>query len=175
MDTGSPPAKGFRGLLKRCARGVKKVFRPEAQASASRTPPRPQPQQQPYSGGPPTQPTSTTVHEQLPQPPVQSQQSASPPRPVSSAGAGASTSTPDLVAVDNSKPANAESAFAQAAKKAGADAWKGLETTLRLLDKGSDAFPPLKSAVAGFLGVVDLFEVSYLPYPTRLRTTLILS
>lgn len=49
-----------------------------------------------------------------------------------------------------------------ATKQAGADAWLMLKDALRLLEMSSDVFPPLKSAVAGFLGVVDIFEESYL-------------
>ena len=45
--------------------------------------------------------------------------------------------------------------------KAGSVAWSGLDTGLRLLEKSADAFPPLKSAVAGLLACLDLFEVCY--------------
>ena len=70
------------------------------------------------------------------------------------------TSAVDLVAADEVQPTNPELSLAQMAKKAGADAWKGLKVALQLVEKSSDVFPPLKSAVAGFLGVVDIFEAS---------------
>ena len=37
--------------------------------------------------------------------------------------------------------------------------FQGLKTTLRLVERASDVFPPLKSAVAGLLGVIDIVEV----------------
>ena len=37
--------------------------------------------------------------------------------------------------------------------------FQGLKTTLRLIERASDAFPPLKSTVAGLLGVIDIVEV----------------
>jgi hypothetical protein len=37
--------------------------------------------------------------------------------------------------------------------------FQGLKTTLRLIERTSDVFPPLKSAVAGLLGVIDIVEV----------------
>ena len=37
--------------------------------------------------------------------------------------------------------------------------FQGVKTTLRLIERASDAFPPLKSTVAGLLGVVDIVEV----------------
>jgi len=39
-------------------------------------------------------------------------------------------------------------------------AWTGLETTLRLLEKSADAFPPLKSAVGGFVACLDVIQAS---------------
>lgn len=38
-------------------------------------------------------------------------------------------------------------------------AWSGLKTLLVLLDKSADAFGPLKSAVGGILGCIDIYEV----------------
>ena len=46
--------------------------------------------------------------------------------------------------------------------KAGSVAWKGLETALRLLEKSSGAFPPLKSAVSGLVACLDLTQVNWL-------------
>ncbi|KAB5592222.1 Vegetative incompatibility protein HET-E-1 [Ceratobasidium theobromae] len=40
--------------------------------------------------------------------------------------------------------------------------WSTLETALRLLERSSDAFPPLKSAVAGVVGCIDLVQVCIL-------------
>lgn len=45
------------------------------------------------------------------------------------------------------------------AKNAGAAAWSALKAALRLAEN-SNVFPPLKAAIAEFLGVVDIFEVS---------------
>ena len=75
---------------------------------------------------------------------------------------GRQTPTSSLLAADNDQLVDEESNQVSAAKRAGAEAWSGLKGTLRLLERSSDAFPPLKSAVAGFLGVVDIFEVSNL-------------
>lgn len=63
-----------------------------------------------------------------------------------------------MAATRNRSP-NEEASLTVAAKKAGADAWSGLRVALQLLEKSSDVFPPVKSAVAGFLGAVDIFEV----------------
>ena len=37
--------------------------------------------------------------------------------------------------------------------------FQGVKTTLRLVERAADAFPPLKSTVAGLLGVIDIAEV----------------
>ena len=37
--------------------------------------------------------------------------------------------------------------------------FEGVKTTLRLVEKVASAFPPLKSAVSGLLGVIDIVEV----------------
>jgi hypothetical protein len=37
--------------------------------------------------------------------------------------------------------------------------FQGLKTTLRLVERVSDVFPPLKSAAAGLLGVIDIVGV----------------
>ena len=37
--------------------------------------------------------------------------------------------------------------------------YQGLKTTLRLIERATDVFPPLKSTVAGLLGVIDIVEV----------------
>ena len=73
---------------------------------------------------------------------------------------GVSTSSVNVSAISASQPAEAKLTPVQVAKKVGEEAWIGLKATLKLLERSSDAFPPLKSAVAGFLGVVDIFEVS---------------
>ncbi|KAB5591856.1 Vegetative incompatibility protein HET-E-1 [Ceratobasidium theobromae] len=46
------------------------------------------------------------------------------------------------------------------AKATGQTAWITLETTLRLLERSSDVFPPLKSAVAGLVGCLDLIQAA---------------
>ena len=37
--------------------------------------------------------------------------------------------------------------------------FQGVKTTLQLVERAADAFPPLKSTVAGLLGVIDIVEV----------------
>ena len=37
--------------------------------------------------------------------------------------------------------------------------FQGVKTTLRLVERATDAFPPLKSTAAGLLGVIDILEV----------------
>ena len=37
--------------------------------------------------------------------------------------------------------------------------FQGVKTTLRLIERATDVFPSLKSAVAGLLGVIDIVEV----------------
>jgi hypothetical protein len=96
-----PPSllpKGFRGFVKRCTRGAKKVFRPRPKAGASESRRRPS----------------------LPQPLIET------PVPIAHAGA---------------------------------DTWSELKITLKLLEE-SDRFLTLKPAVAGFLVVLNIFEVS---------------
>ena len=39
------------------------------------------------------------------------------------------------------------------------DGFEGVKTTLRLVEKAACVFPPLQSAVAGLLGVIDIVEV----------------
>ncbi|KAB5588539.1 hypothetical protein CTheo_8022 [Ceratobasidium theobromae] len=46
------------------------------------------------------------------------------------------------------------------AKATAQAAWATLETTLRLLERSSDAFPPLKSAVAGLVGCLDIIQAA---------------
>lgn len=45
-------------------------------------------------------------------------------------------------------------------------AWNGLETALRVLEKSTDALPPLKSAAAGLLACLDIIQVSHTDLPT---------
>ena len=37
--------------------------------------------------------------------------------------------------------------------------FQGVKTTLRLVERAADAFPPLKSTIGGLLGVIDIVEV----------------
>jgi hypothetical protein len=37
--------------------------------------------------------------------------------------------------------------------------FEGVKTTLQLFERATDVFPPLKSTVAGLLGVIDIVEV----------------
>ena len=46
-------------------------------------------------------------------------------------------------------------------KKAWGVTWSGLQTTLRLLEKSANAFPPLQSAVGGLVPCLDLAHVGY--------------
>ena len=40
-----------------------------------------------------------------------------------------------------------------------ATVFQGVKTTLRLVERAADTFPPLKSTAAGLLGVIDIVEV----------------
>jgi hypothetical protein len=40
-------------------------------------------------------------------------------------------------------------------------ALSGLETTLRVLEKSADGFPPLKFAVGALVACLDVIQVSY--------------
>ena len=155
MPPGSPSSEGFRESLKRRARGVKKWLGPDDQAPVPRTS---SPQPQLRHGTPP--PRFITTRETPQQSSAQTQGSTLLPYQVTSAGRSASTA--NLEAADGDQPANVGSRLTQAAKNAGADTWTGLKVALQLLERSSDAFPPLKSAVAGFLDVVEVFEASNL-------------
>ena len=148
MPPGSSPSRVHRFF-----KHVKKVFKPGDQPPTSRT----------ASPPPLVQPT-TRSRELVPvpslEPPGQSQQPGVLSQPEQIVTEQAPAPPPSGTVGDLS--ANAESTLALAAKKAGAEAWSGLKVALRLLEKGSDVFPPLKSAVGGFLGVVDIFEVCHL-------------
>ena len=39
--------------------------------------------------------------------------------------------------------------------------FQGIKTTLRLIERVTDIFPPLKSTVGGLLGVIDIVEVCH--------------
>ena len=39
--------------------------------------------------------------------------------------------------------------------------FQGIKTTLRLIERATDVFPPLKSTVGGLLGVIDIVEVCH--------------
>ena len=41
--------------------------------------------------------------------------------------------------------------------------FQGVKTTLQLIERATDVFPPLKSTVAGLLGVIDIVEVCDFP------------
>ena len=154
MQPGSPPSQGFRGFLKRCNRRAKKVFRPEPQVSAPRAPsPQPEPEPQPPTGA--SLPLPTPTQGPSPRPLAQSQQSPTSPRPAPSAGEFSSAA--NLAVDDGAQLTNVQSTTA---KKVGADAWSGLRAALKLVENSSDVLPPLKSAIAGFLEVVGIFEVS---------------
>ncbi len=45
-------------------------------------------------------------------------------------------------------------------KEVASVAWEGVKTALILLKESSDWFPPLKSAIGGFLALIDAIEVS---------------
>lgn len=156
MLPGSSPSGRSSKFLKRCARGVKEVFAPrgkapDAYASSS------QPQPQPLPSGSPSQ--LAPIHELLPQPPAQPKESTLSSQLVTSAGESAPTT--NLVAVNEVQLANAEPTPALAANKIGAVAWSRLRAALGLVVKSANVFPPLKAAMADFLGVLDIFEVSH--------------
>lgn len=151
MPPGSPSSKGFRGVLKGAARRVKKVFEARTPATESRT----------SSPLPPTSLGSSTprlvsTHGQLPRPAAQSQQSIISHLPAPSTSQP--TPSVSLLAPETIQSANTDSGLTSTVKKAGADAWLGLKTTLQVLEK-SDVFLTLKPAIAGFLDVVDMFKV----------------
>ena len=158
MSPGSSSSSRPHGFFKRVTHGVKRVFKPGDKAPASPTP---------------SPPPETTPEGLLPQPTpsyelalgVTPQPYAHSPHSVTLAQATTSLRRPVFashLAVDRNESAPVGSRLSQATKKAGADAWSGLKTALQLLEKTSDVFPPVKSAVGGFLGVVDMFEVSAL-------------
>lgn len=138
-----------RSFFKRAAHGAKKLLKPGDQTTGSRAP-SPSPQMQPGDPG------------LLLQLPGQSQQPAASPQLVPDHGQPAPVLAPLPLATTSNQPVSVDSSLTVAAKKAGADAWSGLRVALQLLKESSDVFPPVKSAVAGFLGVVDIFEASNL-------------
>lgn len=147
-------SRRFRPFLGRVGQSIKDVFKSSDQASASRAPSR--------TSSPPPR---ATVQDPLPQLTLQSPpspaQSQSPIHPAQPAlGSNQPAPTTSLLAVNNDQPARASN-LSLAAQKLGKDAWAGLKLSLQLLEKSSDVFPPVKSAVAGFLGVVDIFEVRH--------------
>ena len=151
MPPGSSPGRARR-FLKR----ITKVFKPGGQTPTSRTASPPPVAQPSASFSQPATPSREPVLIASPQLPAQSQQLDALPQPEPTPAEPAPTSSPSVTAGD--PPANAESTLTLA-KKAGEAAWSGLKVTLRSLEKSSDVFPPLKAAVGGFLGVVDIFEV----------------
>lgn len=152
MSANPPPPKGFRGFLKDTTHRVKKALGPRGSPTGSRTPSRPSLA---------TAPPQITIHqEQDPDPSAQPQKAAASSQRVPSIRQP--TPTPSLSATTGVQLASTGSKISQAARQVGAHAWSGLKVALQLLETSSDVFPPLKSAVAGFLGVVDIFEVRYI-------------
>lgn len=115
----------------------------------------------------PHEPTPTL----LTQPPTRSQQTVVLPEPVPSPGQLAPSTS--RWANDSNQSVNTEPSFTLITKKAGADAWTGLKIALQLLS--SDVLPPVKSAVNGFLGVLDVFEASNLILCISARRSFFLS
>lgn len=155
MPPDSSPPGPIRKFFKRVAHGAKKVLKPSAQAPNARVP-------SPPPGGPSPQPTLSAESDYIlpPQTPARSQHPSASPQPAPSSNQPPLTSLP--FATTGNQPANVESSLTAAVKKAGADAWSGLKVALQLLETSAGVFPPVKSAVAEFLGVVDIFEVSIL-------------
>ena len=158
MSPGSSSSSRPRGFFKRVTHGVKRVFKPGDKAPASPTP-SPPPETTPGGRLPQPTPSHEPALGVTPQPYAHSPQPATLAQPTPSSSRPVSASN---LAVDRNESAHLGSSLSQATKKAGADAWSGLKTALQLLEKTSDVFPPVKSAVGGFLGVVDMFEVSAL-------------
>ena len=146
-----------RGLLKRVAHGAKKVFKSTDQVPISHTP---SPPPHTLPGDPPPQlaPSHEPDSDILPHSSTRSQRTATIPQPMSSLSQPTPAELPS--AGGSTQLTNAESSLTLVARKAGADAWSGLKVALQLLKESSDVFPPVKSAVGEFLGVVDIFEVS---------------
>ena len=149
MPPGSPSSRGIRGFIKRSVGNVK-----EALGSQAKTPDphSPSPQHQPSPGVPSVQLTPAPEHPSSP--PARSQQPTPLSQPALSPGRPGSTTS--LVTAGSVQSADGVSTLAQV----GEDVWTGLKGALQLLERSSDAFPPLKSAGAGFLGVVNVFEAS---------------
>ena len=157
MPPRSSSPGGVREFFKRVGHGVKKVFKPGDKASTAHTS---SPTPRTSSGGSALRLTPSQEPDPglLLPPSAPSQRAAVAAQSAPSASQPASTTS--LLPADATEAAIAESSLTLAAKKAGKDAWSGLKVALELLKESSDAFPPVKSAVAGFLGVVSIFEAS---------------
>jgi hypothetical protein len=72
-----------------------------------------------------------------------------------SLGASSSSAVANTVSATSPKPTTLDKV-----KEAGNTAWNGLEAALRVLETSADVFPPLKSAVGGFVSCLDIVEAS---------------
>ena len=96
--------------------------------------------------------------------PIPNQSTIQPPPPQGLAKTGQSImpSMPSAgPAPTAASPASPTPIVANKLSEAWAVARNGLETTLRLLERSADAFPPLKSAVGGLVGCLDIIQVRY--------------
>lgn len=148
-----PPDRELRRVSKDATRNANTRYYLRPSVIGSRT------TSQPSPATPPSR--ITFPQEQDPGPSARSQQAAASSQLVSSTSQ--LTPTPSLPAATSVQLAGTGSKILQTAKKVGVDAWSGLKVGLKLLEISSDVFPPLKSAVAGFLGVVYIFQV-YSPH-----------
>ena len=157
MPSGFPTSGRVRRFFKRVAYSVKRALRPGVPAPVpepSRPPPLVLSDDSPSPLAGPSEPVTPLPQHPLPQ----SRQSGTLPQSLPNA----SESAPTIlnVATDSTQVASAEPRLAMTSQKAGEEAWAGLGTTLRLLERSPDIFPAIKSAVAEFLGVVGIFEAS---------------
>jgi hypothetical protein len=146
--------RSFRKSFRETGRRVKGIFKPSSANPPSHT-------------APPTQtlPTTTAISPPVGSPshtPLEITPS------VSQRGVGAlaqplratDAASPSFANVPpSSNPPPPAAGALQTAKGGGIAAWTGLENVLRALKEGSDVFPPLKTAVSGFLECLDVLKV----------------
>jgi hypothetical protein len=94
---------------------------------------------------------------------IPNQSTIQPPPPQGLATSGQSTmpSMPSPGPAPTAPPASSAPIAVNKLSEAWTVARNGLETTLRLLEKSVDACPPLKSAVGGLVGCLDIIQVRY--------------
>jgi hypothetical protein len=152
----SLPSSTMAPKRERVAKGIRRVVdRLQAPFSPSSRAPSPQPGS-----------TSDLIGGANPPPafPISYQPTTQPPPPQGLATSGQST-TPSMPSAGPAPTTASPASSAPIAVNKLSEAWtvarNGLETTLRLLEKSVDACPPLKSAVGGLVGCLDIIQVRY--------------